>query len=666
MLAKNFHKVVRLLRNHLYPTYQLYAVMDSKKLKPMEGLTLGALTVLSWLRQRLGDDVPSELQAPEPEAYADFSAERLASAHLNYGFVIDIISLPEKGLWTLQITEPDLGSDPGNPQQYRKPVAGRIIETNVSFLAVGQELECGVQTVISDPENTPLAEVYRPAFVKKLYNHPDFGLKQVIALSPKLKYINTQERLARMLQLYHDKRNQLPCVIFTKEAVTRNDGLPLEGLSLSVLQAAAASGIEYDEQGNRLRPIRVEHELVDRLAPKQKSRAKENKAVKALAAMNAAACTELRVLACNPMERPKVARPAPKRNQELEYALPAYDIKRLAASFTGFAHVYLLEPFLLKNLRSQEGINLDNGDVLVLEPQCFKGGQIILPHKDAAVNESRLCSIIYNYPRGKGVDFGNLYFLSGARDALVSSTIEAKNYTSQQEQRFAVEQSVRDAQWQGKLTEKNIQLAKLENQLNKQAQQMNIAEQQLRQQKGSSDQLAERYEKRLAEKEAYIKFLQARVQRPHTKKELPAWVEKFLQARLILHARALNSLEAASLNADRLELLYDALEYLAMDFWESRYGSLSENELLTRASKKYQRGFAVTPNSDGSIAAYPGQYKIPGYRLQNGTVVTKALDYHLKTGNKAEHLVRIYFFFDDERQKIVVGSLPEHLDTVSF
>lgn len=53
-MMKDMHTVVRLLRNHLYPTYQLYAVMNSRKLAPLEGLKLGALTVLSWLRQRLG------------------------------------------------------------------------------------------------------------------------------------------------------------------------------------------------------------------------------------------------------------------------------------------------------------------------------------------------------------------------------------------------------------------------------------------------------------------------------------------------------------------------------------------------------------------------------------------------------------------------------------
>ena len=83
MANSNFHAVVKLLRNHLYPTYQLYAQMASKKLTPEQGLKLGALTVLAWLRLRLGDAVPKELQTPEPEQYAAFPLEQLASIHVN-------------------------------------------------------------------------------------------------------------------------------------------------------------------------------------------------------------------------------------------------------------------------------------------------------------------------------------------------------------------------------------------------------------------------------------------------------------------------------------------------------------------------------------------------------------------------------------------------------
>ena len=39
--------------------------MDNSKLTPIEGLKLGALTVLSWLRLRLGGEIPPALQTPE-------------------------------------------------------------------------------------------------------------------------------------------------------------------------------------------------------------------------------------------------------------------------------------------------------------------------------------------------------------------------------------------------------------------------------------------------------------------------------------------------------------------------------------------------------------------------------------------------------------------------
>ena len=42
------------------------------------------------------------------------------------------------------------------------------------------------------------------------------------------------------------------------------------------------------------------------------------------------------------------------------------------------------------------------------------------------------------------------------------------------------------------------------------------------------------------------------------------------------------------------------------------------------------------------------------------------LDYHLRVGNDPENLLRIYFLHDDDRQLIVIGSLPDHLTTVSI
>ena len=178
------YRVVNLIKNQLYPTYQLHAYLSNKKTTPQDGLRLGALLTLDWLCRRLGADLPEELaHVPDPSAYRSVQDDCLVSFHQNSGYVIDIVSLPEEGIWTLQITEPDLGSDPGHPDQVRPAVPGRVFETNIGFHIVGNQLECGFQTIVSDPEGTPTpAEVYRLAVVRQLIDHPDFGLRQITPL----------------------------------------------------------------------------------------------------------------------------------------------------------------------------------------------------------------------------------------------------------------------------------------------------------------------------------------------------------------------------------------------------------------------------------------------------------------------------------------------------
>ena len=172
MAEKN--RVVKLLKNELYPTYQLYAQMASRKTTPAEGMKLAVSCVLEWLTQRLGDNAPAELLERIERGDTEFSF------HLSQGHVVDIVALPGQNTWSLQITEPDLGSDPGNPEQTRQAVPGRVLETNVGFAIRGGKLECGFQTVVSDPEGTAEdAPVYRLAPVRRLLEHPDFCLMQL-------------------------------------------------------------------------------------------------------------------------------------------------------------------------------------------------------------------------------------------------------------------------------------------------------------------------------------------------------------------------------------------------------------------------------------------------------------------------------------------------------
>lgn len=72
---------------------------DNKKTSPEEELRLGALTALNWLCQRMGEERPAELTGlPAPAEYRQADDRRLASFHINHGYVADVVSMPERGL----------------------------------------------------------------------------------------------------------------------------------------------------------------------------------------------------------------------------------------------------------------------------------------------------------------------------------------------------------------------------------------------------------------------------------------------------------------------------------------------------------------------------------------------------------------------------------------
>ena len=246
------YRYVKLLKNRLYPTFQLHAFMANDKTEPRDGLRLAALTTMHWLKSRLGDAAPESWNdLPSPDKYLTATDADLPSLYLNQGFVINIVSMPEQGMWTLQITEPDLGSDPGNPDQKRPTVPGRIFETNIAFRITGRQVECGFRTVVSDPEGTtPEAEVYRTTVVRLLMEDPAFGLKQVTDIPMKPIRLKNSSDVKTMLWVTHHAENQLPAVIFTQTAEERAaaptlpvpgrlrfDDSPPPGLDLGVIEA---------------------------------------------------------------------------------------------------------------------------------------------------------------------------------------------------------------------------------------------------------------------------------------------------------------------------------------------------------------------------------------------------------------------------------------------
>lgn len=601
------YRYVRLLKNRLYPTYQLYAQMASKKTAPEDGLRLAALTCLEWLCRRLGDAAPEELRdIPAPAEYKTTAGFQLPSLHIHSGFVVDVVSLPENGIWSMQITEPDLGSDPGNADQRRAAVPGRMIETNVAFKIVSNRLECGFQIVISDPAcDVEPAEVYRLAVVRQLAGDPDFGLRQLTVLSPALCRLSTLSQLQDLQEVLKSGENMLPCVVFTQvRALARAPELP----KLSPL------------------PARPSLSPLPPLAP---------------------------------------AKPAPKPAED-----PPYDAAGFAKNSMAFCRTYLLEDALLERFSQQAKQSLAPGDIAVFEPQRFGGGVQVLPFKP---NKSRqeeameaLGQVVFSYPRGKEMSFGHIVFLSAARESLLHSTTAAIQQAEQTADEWAQRLTLVRTSYEAELRKKDDELAALSQQLERQRAYQTA----LREEK---DKLREEYAGELArreqadrEKDGYIAYLKRKLDRPAQHDQISAWVEKYFSDRLYMHPRAVDLLaDKRSANVSA-ELVCDALDFLATDYWEQRYERIGENVMLSRCSQKYGRPFEIRPTGEATINFSPEQYNIPYFPDERGRIADSPLNYHLRVGNAPENLLRIYFLHDDEKKLIVIGSLPRHLRTVTI
>ena len=601
------YRVVRLLRNHLYPTYQLHAYMASKKTSPQNGLRLAALFTMNWIRLRLGEHAPEPFtHIPDPVDYLDCDDSCLFSTHINEGYVIDIVSLPEHGMWTMQVTEPDLGSDPGNDEQARPPVPGRVIETNVAYKVTGQSLECGFKTVVSDPERTrEQAEVYRLAIIRQLIRHPDFGLKQIVPIQHEFERIVSVDQINTCRNLLKNEEAHLPLVVFSQ------------------IKAEA--------------PV----PSLDALTP-----------------------SAFRPMTSIPFRLPEV------QNRSVVFSDPPYDLLTFAKYGVSLCRTYLLDETVRERFNRDLKCDIHPGDIAVLEPCTFGAGVRIYPYKPSKSRQDEtmvaLQAEMYQYPRNKDISFGKLYFLSAARESLLRLTAESTTEAATLSSQWAQKVKLLESKWNALFQSQEDEKARLSEQVSRQKKYAEQLELEKQSQRDEFVETLKRSRLELAARDAEISYLKRKISQPKNHNEIAVWVEKTFTNRLILHPRAVGLLNEKSARNVDIELICNALDFLATDYWDRRYAHITTEEMLTRCSQKYGRPFEVKPTGNATIEFTPSEYKIKYFIDPSGNEVDSSLEYHLRVGNDPENLLRIYFLHDDTKKLIVVGSLPRHLRAVTI
>lgn len=135
--------------------------------------------------------------------------------------------------------------------------------------------------------------------------------------------------------------------------------------------------------------------------------------------------------------------------------------------------------------------------------------------------------------------------------------------------------------------------------------------------------------------------------------QLPEWAQKN-EERIVVTARALNGAKKSLYL--RPALIFRALEYLAgpyRDYRLNRIERAAVDEALTKS------GLRMSGSAGPSVAGAEGE----AYFVQfDGR--RRFLEHHLlKGGGRDErYCLRVYFFWDEVSQRVVVGSLPAHLD----
>lgn len=144
---------------------------------------------------------------------------------------------------------------------------------------------------------------------------------------------------------------------------------------------------------------------------------------------------------------------------------------------------------------------------------------------------------------------------------------------------------------------------------------------------------------------------------PDTWDELEEWVEIYGEGKLVLHAKAAKAARASPFKD--IPLAYKAMEYLVRYYIPMR--TRSEDDTEVYQSNVQALAELGLEESDVGTADEIRRYKKEYERLYDGKTVT--LDRHLKrgVGFGGEHQFRLYFHYDQEQAKVLVGHFPTHL-----
>lgn len=601
MTKDTYSRAIKLKKSYSYTTYQFFGSMNNKNTSLTDGLKIAALTCLRWIRDRLEEhDIPEVLILPHEDQYKKVKEELFKSTHINNGYTLDVVSDFKEGLWAIRIIESDRGTTG------QEPIVGRIIQSDLAFKIIDHELKCAFKTTISDIEGTPKARAYRFSPVTRLYKNKDFGLKQIINIDTRLDIkLDNIQKIKDLKKLYDNVKNQLPMVIFIediKELINFDSSID-HNLDSYLMKPSS-----FNQIGENL-----DNDIIFNLESK------------------------------NPIE---------SFEHDVAYKFAMWNM--------GYCRTYIISKDFLKEFCKEfKCYFVNEGKLICLEP--IKYGGKITNYQSA--EDERFKNKQTEWCLDRTVDFEDVLFVEEAL-----AYLDSKN----QEEYLKIQHELDSAQ------NKIDTLQKQNERLDRKDSYVNSNKSMIKELNDNIDQLRRSAKDQnnkinsLAKENNYLKnenkslnlyfsYIERKLDRPKYHSDIVKWSNKYF-GKLEFHNKAIDLLSLNSAERVPIDTICDALDFLGTSYQDHLFNGLGLEEMNNCCSKIYDRPYDVSPSGiPDNLALVDASCKIK-YELNN---IKKeyVLDQHLKIGGSGDKdLLRIYFLIDKDKQKIVIGALPNHLD----
>lgn len=151
-----------------------------------------------------------------------------------------------------------------------------------------------------------------------------------------------------------------------------------------------------------------------------------------------------------------------------------------------------------------------------------------------------------------------------------------------------------------------------------------------------------------------LKNQKKEIEYPTTYGDMAEWIKENYQAQIYLHPRAVKALKSAEF--ENINLVYQAVQLLAEFYYNKRLGLVTEEEYQKELLKLCLRDEKAISASSAGEQGDEYYVTIGGKK--------HLLERHLTNGVSRDkrYCLRIYFYWDEDRNQVVIGSLPAHLN----